>query len=122
MHLLGFFCGLICVFATSDKSSRNDNNIDNLPDLFAPKIHNNLNPDNRKELKTKNIDKNDEVIHIIPPRSNGEKYDSKHSELDTVPMQTEPEEEMLKDKAETDATHSSTNSPDHKKDTRLQNL
>ena len=51
--------------------------------------------------------------HMLPSSSNGEDYDSRPSELDAVPVQTESGEEMFKDKADRPAEDSADTSPKH---------
>ena len=75
-------------------------------------IHNSLNPEEKTNLKESNVAK-DDGIHMLPSSSNGEDYDSRPSELDAVPVQTESGEEMFKDKADRPAEDSADTSPKH---------
>ena len=108
------------MFANSDKKSKKKDSDEDILDLLTPKLDNNLNPGNEKVLKTNNIDENEDKLHVNSPRSNDNKHDSNPSVPDDGEKQTDPGNKNAKDNADTGATHSSTNSPDHKEDTRVQ--
>ena len=108
------------LFANSDKKSKKEDSDEVILDLLAPKLDINLNPENEKVLKTNNIDENEDKLHVNSPRSNDNKHDSNPSVPDDGEKQTDPGNKNAKDNADTGATHSSTNSPDNKEDTRVQ--